>query len=233
MNQAEVEAFLTQRGIAYEVKDQEHCVQVRAKGGEVVNFFKTGTVQVQGKKTPLHAELKAWSATGEPVLSGATPTGIQPSPGPNKNVFVVYGHDNIARDGLELLLRKMGLKPIILANLPAAGDTIIEKLERYLHQAGDVGYACVLLTPDDMGHVKSAPGSSQGRARQNVILELGMVLANLGRKRVAILYQEDVEKPSDIQGLLYLPFKVQVEEIKAKLFKELQAAGYTPDPEAL
>jgi predicted nucleotide-binding protein len=233
VDQAEVEAFLTQRGVKYEVKDQEHCVQVRATSGEVVNFFHTGTVQVQGKKTALQAELKAWQAPIDPVVDDAAPIGIQPTPGPNKNVFVVYGRDDAARDGLELLLRKMGLKPIILANLPAAGDTIIEKLERYLRQAGDVGYACVLLTPDDMGHIKTDPLAVQGRARQNVILELGMVLANLGRKRVAILLQEGVEKPSDIHGLIYLPFKVQVDEAKAKLFKELQAAGYTPDPEAL
>lgn len=233
MNQTEVEAFLTQRGVEYETKDQEHCVQVRAKSGEVINFFKTGTVQVQGKNTPLAAELKAWKETGEPLVDGDDTVGFQPKPGLNKNVFVVYGHDTDSTDALDLILRRMGLNPIILANLPAAGDTIIEKLERYLAKAGDVGYACVLLTPDDFGHVKSDPNKGQARARQNVILELGMVLANLGRKRVAILLQEDVEKPSDIHGLLYLPFKTKIEEVKPRLFKELQAAGYDPDPQAL
>lgn len=233
MNQAEVEAFFTQKGIDYTVKEQEHCTQVRASSGELVNFYQTGTVQLQGKKTDLLAELQAWKGRGGPNPIGDEVIGIQPRPGPNKNVFVVYGHDAASTDALELLLRKMGLKPIILANLPAAGDTVIEKLERYLRQAGDVGYACVLLTPDDVGHVKSDPSRAQGRARQNVILELGMVLANLGRKRVAIIYQEGVERPSDIQGLLYLPFTVKLDEVKAKLFKELQAAGYTPDPEAL
>ncbi|WP_448258375.1 TIR domain-containing protein [Microbacterium aurum] len=233
MNQAEVEALLTQRGIEYDIKEQEHCTQIRAKSGEVVNFFHTGTVQTQGKRTPLLDELQAWKDGAQPELGVGEQVGIQPTPGPNKNVFVVYGHDAVATDALELLLRKMGLKPIILANLPAAGDTVIEKLERYLRQSGDVGYACVLLTPDDIGHVKSDASKAQARARQNVILELGMVLANLGRKRVAILYQESVEKPSDIHGLLYLPFKDKIDEVKAKLFKELQAAGYTPDPEAL
>lgn len=119
----------------------------------------------------------------------------------------MYGHDAAATDASELLLRKMGLKPIILANPPTAGETVIEKLKRHLRQSGDVGYACVLLTRNDIGHVKSDASKAQARARQNVILELRMVLANLGRKRVAILYQESVEKPSDIHGLLYLPFK--------------------------
>ena len=71
--------------------------------------------------------------------------------GPDRRVFVVYGHDTAARDALELLLHKMGLEPIILQNLPAAGDTIIEKLESYLGEHANVGFACELLTPDDEG----------------------------------------------------------------------------------
>jgi predicted nucleotide-binding protein len=71
------------------------------------------------------------------------------------------------------------------------------------------------------------------RARQNVILELGMVLSRLGRKRVAILYQESVERPSDIDGLMYIPFREFIEEAKALLFRELQNAGYNPRTDAL
>src|SRR5690348_5537979 len=63
----------------------------------------------------------------------------------------------------------------------------IEKLERYLGEHGDVGFACVLLTPDDEGHEAGKPVQKKYRARQNVILELGMVLARLGRRRVLIL----------------------------------------------
>ena len=233
MNQTEVEAFLTQRGVEYNIRDQEHSVQIRAKSGEIINFFKTGTVQVQGKKTTLAAELNAWKDNGGSLVTDEDPVSFQPNPGLNKNVFVVYGHDTVSTDALDLILRRMGLSPIILANLPAAGDTIIEKLERYIVKTGDVGYACVLLTPDDLGHVKSDASKVQPRARQNVILELGMVLATLGRRRVAILLQEDVEKPSDIHGLLYLPFKTGVAEIKPQLFKELKAAGYDPDPQSL
>lgn len=58
-------------------------------------------------------------------------------------IFIVYGHDTHARNDLELLLRRMGLDPIILGRLPAAADTIIEKLERYLGEHGDIGFACV------------------------------------------------------------------------------------------
>lgn len=148
-------------------------------------------------------------------------------------VFVVYGHDIASRDQLELILRRMGLEPIILANLPAAGDTIIEKLERYLGEHGNVGFACVLLTPDDEGHKAGKVEDRKYRARQNVVLELGMVLARIGRRRVAILHKESVELPSDISGLIYISFKERVDEIKAKLFNELREAGYDPNANAL
>ena len=90
---------------------------------------------------------------------------------------------------------------------PAAGDTIIEKLEHYLGAHGNVGFACILLTPDDEGHKAGKQEEKKYRARQNVVLELGMVMARVGRKRVAILYKESVELPSDMRGLLYIPFQ--------------------------
>ena len=96
----------------------------------------------------------------------------------------------------------MGLEPIVLALLPAQGDTIIEKLEHYLGEHGNVGFACVLLTPDDEGHLAGKLEEKKYRARQNVVLELGMVLARLGRRRVAILHKQSIELPSDIDGLI-------------------------------
>ena len=51
----------------------------------------------------------------------------------------------------------------------------------------------MLLTPDDEGHRMGHPGEKKPRARQNVVLELGMFLSTLGRKHVAILHKGDVE----------------------------------------
>jgi predicted nucleotide-binding protein len=192
---------------------------------------------IQGRQTALSQAVKAWVDTGFKPASKADATmSGQPealSAGPDRRVFVVYGHDRQARDALELLLRRMGLDPIVLANLPAAGDTIIEKLEQYLGDRANVGFACVLLTPDDEGFRKGRQDERKLRARQNVILELGMVLSRLGRKRVAILYQESVERPSDIDGLIYISFREFIEEAKALLFRELENAGYNPRTEAL
>ena len=113
-------------------------------------------------------------------------------------------------------------------NVPGAGDTIIEKLEKLTK----ADFACVLVTPDDEGRKRASPGNGQlrPRARQNVVLELGMVLACLGRSRVAILVKgegDDLERPSDIDGLLYIPFKNHVNEAKNPLASNLQKAGFS------
>jgi len=58
-------------------------------------------------------------------------------------------------------------------------------------------------------------------------IELGMMLTKLGRDRVAILMQGQVEmeRPSDIQGLIYIPFKDDVKEAALQLAKEINAKG--------
>jgi predicted nucleotide-binding protein len=50
-------------------------------------------------------------------------------------VFVVYGHDPKARAELENILHRLKLEPLILDQLPSEGQTIIEKIEHYRHQA--------------------------------------------------------------------------------------------------
>jgi predicted nucleotide-binding protein len=106
-------------------------------------------------------------------------------------------------------------------------------MEHYLKEHGNVGFACALLTPDDEGHKAGKPEEKKYRARQNVILELGMILAKLGRQRVVLLTKESVEHPSDIAGLIYRPFKERVDKVEGMLFKDVEAAGYRPDTKGL
>jgi len=93
----------------------------------------------------------------------------------NKKVFVVHGHDAVAREQLELVLHKLGLYPFVLQNTSGGGLTIIEALEQEIGpNSNQARFGIVLLTPDDMGYVKhDAPENAQPRARQNVILEMG------------------------------------------------------------
>lgn len=141
----------------------------------------------------------------------------------------MYGHDSTARDQLEAMLRRWGLEPLILDQLPSEGQTIIEKL---VSSTSDVGFAVVLATPDDEGHKANRDDEKSYRARQNVVLEMGMLLATLGRQRVAILLKQSdrMERPSDIQGLIYIPFKDNLaKDAGVLLAKEMAAQGYAID----
>lgn len=119
----------------------------------------------------------------------------------NKDIFVVHGHDDAAKEAIARFIQKLGLSPIILHEQPEKGRTIIEKFEDY----SNVGFAITLLTPDDLGKSKSSQDEARLRARQNVIFELGYFIGKLGRRNVCALYKEGVELPSDLLGILYIP----------------------------
>lgn len=153
-----------------------HCF--RAKSGEILNWWPSkGTLQFQGKNQEVFKELLAAAVGTAPVPTAA------PAPGGAK-IFVVHGHDREARDQLELVLMRLGLLPFILQNADTGSKTIIEALEQSIYR--DAAFAIILLTPDDYGYPRNATEADrQPRARQNVILEMGMVMAALGEKRCA------------------------------------------------
>jgi predicted nucleotide-binding protein len=140
----------------------------------------------------------------------------------SKRVFIVHGHDGQAQSEIALILTRLGLEPIILHEQPSQGMTIIEKLEKH----SDVGFAFILLTPDDVGGQKNQKHNLLPRARQNVFFEFGLFVGKLGRNKVCCLYKGDVDLPSDLQGLVYLPFKSSVNEVQLDIVKELKSAGY-------
>lgn len=140
------------------------------------------------------------------------------------DVFLVHGHNDAVKESVSRFIEKLGFKVIILHEQPNAGRTIIEKFENY----SNVGFAIVLLTPDDIGATYSKSPKAKPRARQNVILELGYFIAKLGRQRVCALYKEEVELPSDINGLLYVPLD-DVGAWRLLLAKEMKHAGFPLD----
>lgn len=145
-----------------------------------------------------------------------------PEPARSRRVFIVHGHDEGAREMLATFLRKADFDPVILHERPNEGRTIIEKVVAH----GDVGFAVVLLTPDDVGSVKG--GASKPRARQNVLLELGYFVGRLGRPNVCALKRGDLEIPSDWQGVVH----TELDDHggwRTALAKELEAAGHEID----
>ena len=138
----------------------------------------------------------------------------------SRRVFLVHGHDESAKESTARFLEKIGLTPIILHEQANEGQTIIEKFEAH----SDVGYAVVLLTPDDIGASSLTPGSLAGRARQNVVLELGYFTGKLGRRRVCGLFKAELERPSDLHGVLFIELD-KAGGWRTKLAQELVHAG--------
>lgn len=228
----DVEKTLHEKGWYRDKRPIQDGVQYILIDDTPVNWYKTGKVVVRGKTTAIQQEAESifrgeGGAARTDTIKDSVPTSVETPP---TRVFIVYGHDVKAREELELILRRLRLEPIVLQNLPGTGDTIIEKLE-VLTKAD---FACVLLTPDDEGHPCGCLKEKKPRARQNVVLELGMVLARLGRRRVAILVKgKELERPSDINGLIYIPFQDRVEEAKNALAANLQKAGFSIQVEDL
>ena len=149
---------------------------------------------------------------------------------PSSNrIFIVHGHDAAPKEELARMLENLGLSPIILHEQAEKGRVLIEKLEQH---TSDVDYGFILLTPDDVGSGKGAkPNDLKPHARQNVIFEFGYLMGKLGRNRICCLHTGNVEKPSDIDGIVYLPFRDSVHEAYEKIVKELRAGGYKPTTE--
>lgn len=139
-------------------------------------------------------------------------------------VFIVHGRDNETKETVARFVEKLGLTPIILHEQPNGGKTIIEKFGTF----SEVGFAIILLTPDDKGYLASDSDAIKSRARQNVIFEQGYFIGKLGRERVVALVRGDIELPSDVSGIMY----VGIDDYgawKLYLAKEMKNLGYAID----
>ena len=149
----------------------------------------------------------------------------------NKNVFIVHGHDEAMKQAVARTVEKLGFHAIVLHEKPNQGKTIIEKFTEY----SDVGFAIVLLSPDDICLFKEdSIEKKRFRARQNVIFELGFFIGKLGRGRVISLYRQtgDFDLPSDYSGVLFVPFD-EYYHWRLDLMRELKASGYKIDANKL
>ena len=151
-----------------------------------------------------------------------------PQPLRTNKVFIVHGHDEVSKNSLEVFLREIGLEPVVLHRQADEGLTVIEKFEKH----SDVGYAFILLTPDEIAYLKSeehkidSERRKEYRARPNVIFEFGFFVGKLGRSKVCCLYTGEVTLPSDVSGMIYKKYNSSIEEVAYSIIKDLKASGY-------
>lgn len=175
----------------------------------------------------LELEIAREASIPEAVAVAAAPAASELS----TRVFIVHGQDDGKKYELESYLQKLLAEaPIILHQEPNGGRVLIEKLE---DSAASVGYAIVLLTGDDVGRANALESADdRPRARQNVVFEMGFFFGLIGRRRVAVLYEEGLEHPSDINGLVYVALDA-AGAWKGKIASEMDHAGIPVDWTAL
>jgi predicted nucleotide-binding protein len=118
-------------------------------------------------------------------------------------------------------LEKIDFEAIILLEQANQGRTVIEKVEAH----GDVGFAMVLLTPDDTGCVGGEPepaGTTECAARARLLHRAARpgqgVCAETG----------DLEIPSDFAGVVWEKMDDR-SGWKQALGRELEAVGHEVD----
>ena len=139
----------------------------------------------------------------------------------NRKIFIVHGKNHEVRDQVSELLKSKGFEPIILQVEANRGQFLLEK---FLTAATTVSFAIVIMNADDQV-IAGDKSDELKRARQNVILELGYFISRLGKERILILQDDQIENPSDINGLLYEPINSD-EKWKERILQELYCIGY-------
>ncbi len=138
-----------------------------------------------------------------------------PATKPNlRRVFITHGRAQDWRQLQSYIEKDLGLATVELAQQANGGGTIIEKLER---AAAECDSAVIVMTGDDVD------GDGQMRARENVMHEIGYFHGRYGRERVVLLHEDGVSVPTNLSGIVYIPFpKGLVSAAEGTLARELR-----------
>jgi predicted nucleotide-binding protein len=223
--EAEISRALAELGLALESSDVGAITEATnalsaaldaREGFNFNDFFSESFAVSPDQSVALADQQSASFAIPEEDAQEASPLAAVPG-----RVFIVHGHDDAAKESVARFLERLGLTVVILHEQPNGGLTIIEKLEHH----ASVDFAIVLLTPDDIGASAAFPAQLRARARQNVVLEMGLFIGKLGRHRVCALHRGDLELPSDYYGVVYIPMDAHG-GWRLPLLRELATAGF-------
>ena len=169
-------------------------------------FYGRQQLERLGRDVDQVLEIRANSELSQPAVQAAKEL---------KRVFISHGRSSDWREVQAYIERDIGLATLELAQEPNAGQTIIEKLE---NNAASCGSAVIVMTGDDID------ADGQARARENVMHEIGFFQAKYGRSRVCLLHEEAVSIPTNLSGVVYVPFpKGGVGSSFGVLIRELKA----------
>ena len=119
------------------------------------------------------------------------------SPKRERRIFISHGTPPDWREVQDFIEKDLSIQTLELAQEPNRGRTVLQKLAE---ESDRCSYAVVVMTGDDT--VEEGPL----RARENVMHEIGYFQGKFGLANVCLLHEEGVSIPSNIHGLVYIPF---------------------------
>ena len=186
-----------------EVQEAPECAMGgAADGSPVANHYYRSQVERLGRHVAQAIEIRANSELAAPAAAAP------------RRVFVSHGRAKDWYAVQTFIERDLKLPTLELAQEPNKGLTVLAKLA---DAADNCDSAVIVMTGDDKDE------SGTVRARENVMHEVGYFQGKYGLARVILLHEEGVNIPSNIQGLVYIPFpKDHIEATHGALLRELQ-----------
>lgn len=131
---------------------------------------------------------------------------------PNR-IFLSHGRSNEWYKVQAFLEKDLEYQTLELAQQAILGRTILQKLSE---ESDKCGYCIIVMTGDDVH-------GEETRARENVLHEIGFFQGKYGLTNIILLHEEGVNIPSNIHGLVYIPFpKNYIEATFAGIQRELK-----------
>jgi predicted nucleotide-binding protein len=176
-----------------------------------------------------------------PVVSRASPSGaggVGTEAERRRNVLVVYGRDDAARQAVFDFLRSLGLHPLEWEELVKATGKMAPFLSESVTKGLEIAAAAVvLLAPEDIVRLHAelcGPGGGDGesaemmQARPNVFLELGMALAAKPEATLILVVGEH-RPATDLGGMSYVRL-TDNPECRSRIADRLKGAGCAVSP---
>ncbi len=165
--------------------------------------------------------------------NGTTPAERDPNgaaaPARTRQVLLAHGRDERWKQAVEHLLEQAGEHEIRIINRRSGErGRLSDALEE---PATTSRYAVVLLTADDVGGPRLESDSEpffSTRAHQEVVFQMGFLVAALSPGRVCVLYEDGVELPYELEGVSHVRLDL-AGTWQPKLLLHLRRAGFDYD----
>lgn len=156
----------------------------KSSSGSIYNYFE---ILPLTKNLDYILEVRAHSRIGEREFAKEKMESIFISHGRSKEWYKIQSY--VEKD--------LNYSTIELAQQPNLGRSVLQKLNE---EANKCNAAIILMTGEDLLE------NDEVRARENVLHEIGFFQGKLGLDKVVLLLEEGVNIPSNIHGLVYIPF---------------------------